>query len=876
MARTSKVGTPKAATPSAPARSTTTNDAAIHGDSDTTMADPDHHDVDDAGAAHDDDSSDTLDDDSDAGLELLSKGMKAFVTVIQNLRDLGVEELVLPLPKIVVLGDQSTGKSSLIEGISGIKVPRSSGTCTRCPLEVNLTPSEPGSQWKATMYLQKRYLFEGSQSSTPFSKFSGAQSERATKKKPLGPWVLQTLPENFLFFKTSKKSDIPEALHLAQLATLNPGTDHARYLPGADAKNNTSNYRQVKFSPNVVRLDISAPDVPNLSFYDLPGVINQAEVAEEEHLVTLVRNLVRSYIKDDSCINLLALPMTDDAANSTASKLVQEANAQDRTLGVLTKPDRVQVGESMEQWHAILDGSKFRIGHGYYVVKNNPNPEVSNVVARQEEARFFNQEPWVRSLSKHDDRFGTFKLSAKLSKLLNAQIKSRQVSSKSHLTVRSKTAEIIERLRELPEPPQGNLSLKIFEKILAFTQDLRCHLEGGSEAYPFQKEFHHAALRFRNTIAFSYPRLNLADARLNLKSSSQMAYRLSVTPIPGNRSFDAIPIDSDGECVEYTKTPSPSKRKQPSSNTSQSTPTKRGRLDNIPQFVPAQDATSSFDGPNTSVDRTAPFAKRFTLTEIRAILQDAHIGLPNQVDPKATKRMIKDSLQKWEEPLEELLGFANDTCLALILDRASCTFGLWQGTQCFDRVLEICKSFFQDKFQVQVTSAKRILDIERNTAMTLHEDSMRSATENAMVALSIACRNERAKAFLAKQDPEWEVKLTTHQAKLDKMSKVTEDQLGPNPFVQELRAMADVRGYYECAYSRFVDVIYQGIQTELFAACRNDLGEALKQGIGLEEKDAEQRCATLLAVDPENERIRAELVKQKSNLEKASEWLESQ
>lgn len=39
---------------------------------------------------------------------------------------------------------------------------------------------------------------------------------------------------------------------------------------------------------------------------------------------------------------------------------------------------------------------------------------------------------------------------------------------------------------------------------------------------------------------------------------------------------------------------------------------------------------------------------------------------------------------------------------------------------------------------------------------------------------------------------------------------------------------------------------------------------------------AEQRCAVLLAVDPEGERIRIELMKQKANLEKASEWLESQ
>lgn len=39
---------------------------------------------------------------------------------------------------------------------------------------------------------------------------------------------------------------------------------------------------------------------------------------------------------------------------------------------------------------------------------------------------------------------------------------------------------------------------------------------------------------------------------------------------------------------------------------------------------------------------------------------------------------------------------------------------------------------------------------------------------------------------------------------------------------------------------------------------------------------AEERCAILLAVDPESERVRVELNKQKENLEKASVWLASQ
>ena len=42
----------------------------------------------------------------------------------------------MDLPQIAVIGQQSAGKSSVIEAISGITLPRSSGTCTRHVLPV--------------------------------------------------------------------------------------------------------------------------------------------------------------------------------------------------------------------------------------------------------------------------------------------------------------------------------------------------------------------------------------------------------------------------------------------------------------------------------------------------------------------------------------------------------------------------------------------------------------------------------------------------------------------------------------------------------------------------------------------------------------------
>ena len=246
--------------------------------------------------------------------------MKSLVQAIQTLRDLGVEILGLPLPKIVVVGDQSTGKSSLIEGISEIKVPRHAGTCTRCPLEINLLEnSEPNSEWTCKITLITKYHHDNE------------LLERATKTRPLGPWIAQDRADKFHFATLASKSQVENALYRAQLAILDVGNPHDHYKLGSSLPKDSF---KVKFSPNIIQLDISGPDLPNLSFYDLPGVINVSEVAHEEYLVTLVKNLVTEYISTRDCINLLAIPMTDDPANSSASRLVRDVKgARDRTIG---------------------------------------------------------------------------------------------------------------------------------------------------------------------------------------------------------------------------------------------------------------------------------------------------------------------------------------------------------------------------------------------------------------------------------------------------------------------------------------------------------------------------------------------------------------
>lgn len=59
-----------------------------------------------------------------------SLGSLSLLNKIDKLRDLNIGHLV-PLPQIVAVGDQSSGKSSVLESLTGFRFPRAPGLCTR-------------------------------------------------------------------------------------------------------------------------------------------------------------------------------------------------------------------------------------------------------------------------------------------------------------------------------------------------------------------------------------------------------------------------------------------------------------------------------------------------------------------------------------------------------------------------------------------------------------------------------------------------------------------------------------------------------------------------------------------------------------------------
>jgi GTPase SAR1 family protein len=178
-----------------------------------------------------------------------SASRQTYQETVKLLRNCGIEG-VIPLPKIAIIGNQSSGKSSLIEAISKVKVPRAAETCTRCPMEVILNRSVDELQtWHCTISLRIEHI------------------EVPGTPRSLGPIIFAT---------TENKDDVTLLLRRAQLAILNPAVplSHFQALDETECQKYPV---ALKFSRNTVVLDIIGADV-DVTFIDLPGIIANTEV----------------------------------------------------------------------------------------------------------------------------------------------------------------------------------------------------------------------------------------------------------------------------------------------------------------------------------------------------------------------------------------------------------------------------------------------------------------------------------------------------------------------------------------------------------------------------------------------------------------------
>jgi interferon-induced GTP-binding protein Mx1 len=80
--------------------------------------------------------------------------VRPMLDLIDGLRNVGIER-DMPIPQVAVMGDQSAGKSSVLEGMSGIPFPRGTGLVTRCPTQIIMKKTLTGTDWRGTIGVSK-------------------------------------------------------------------------------------------------------------------------------------------------------------------------------------------------------------------------------------------------------------------------------------------------------------------------------------------------------------------------------------------------------------------------------------------------------------------------------------------------------------------------------------------------------------------------------------------------------------------------------------------------------------------------------------------------------------------------------------------------
>ncbi|KAF7532065.1 hypothetical protein G7054_g8298 [Neopestalotiopsis clavispora] len=282
--------------------------------------------------------------DSIALSELNSPEARALLDTVDSLRELQVGEIV-NLPQIIVVGDQSSGKSSVLEAISRVRFPARGDLCTRFATELVLRRA-PDTRVSVTIDSGQAGTFQ------PFKR------------------------------TTFDKDDLPDIITEA--------TEKMGFRPGSSKG----------FSRDILRVEITDPDVYPVTLVDLPGFFHAETADQTKEGRKIVRQLAKHYMKQANSIILAVVSANHNLANQL---VVEEARKhdpnRDRTLGVITKPDLAAPGSQDERKCLQLirgQENSHKLKLGWHVLRNmSEGKEHSSIDERDaQEAEFFGSGAW--------------------------------------------------------------------------------------------------------------------------------------------------------------------------------------------------------------------------------------------------------------------------------------------------------------------------------------------------------------------------------------------------------------------------------------------------------------------------------------------------
>lgn len=258
------------------------------------------------------------------------------------------------LPQIVVVGDQSAGKSSVLEALTGTPFPRDAGACTRFATEIRMRRAKDEVLSVSIIPDKNR----------PYNE--------QEKLKRFGGTVNQDTPFDAM---------MREAVDLIAPKDI-PGRFAAR---------------------DILVVDKRGPDMPLLTLVDLPGLVRVANRDQSSADIQTIEALSDRYMKSSRTIILAVIGGNNDYVQAP---ILQKARHFDphgsRTVGVLTKPDLTEQIGLEDKFIGLVtnqdEENNFKLGWFVLLNPGPPAPGQGWPTAEERKARedaFFTTGKWA-------------------------------------------------------------------------------------------------------------------------------------------------------------------------------------------------------------------------------------------------------------------------------------------------------------------------------------------------------------------------------------------------------------------------------------------------------------------------------------------------
>jgi dynamin 1-like protein len=371
----------------------------------------------------------------------------------------------IDLPQIVVIGSQSSGKSSVLENIVGRDfLPRGTGIVTRRPLVLQLInrPSASGIAGGVAA------------TTTPLQTPQSSSVQDGTLQSSSSKPAVNGTPAN----ASNDPEEWGEFLHL-------PGrkfTDFDEIREEISRDTELKVGRNAGVSNQPINLRVFSPNVLTLTLVDLPGLTKVPVGDQPKDIEKQIRDMIMKYITKNNAIILAVTAANTDLANSDGLKLARETDPEGvRTIGVLTKIDLMDAGTDVVD---ILAGRIIPLRLGYVPVVNRGQRDIDSrkaiAKALEAERQYFENHPAYKSKAQY---CGTPFLARKLNMILMHHIRNTLPEIKAKIAAGLQKYQ--QELAQLGDPlggddtstQQANLILNI---ITEFCNEFRTIIDGTS------------------------------------------------------------------------------------------------------------------------------------------------------------------------------------------------------------------------------------------------------------------------------------------------------------------------------------------------------------------------------------------------------------